>query len=194
MFSVTIVVVAVPEGLPLAVTISLAYSMMKMMRDKSFVRVLAACETMGGATAICSDKTGTLTENRMTVVEGWFGGKKLGHAPAAHELSPNLLSDLMHNIALSSKAFLIEDDDGRIEFVGNRTECALLVLMRSWGVDYQELREDCTDKVAKWEVEYQELREDCDDMVAKGIYIIVKWGVEYQELREECDDMVTKVG
>ena len=63
-FAVTIVVVAVPEGLPLAVTISLAYSMKKMMKDNNFVRVLAACETMGGATAICSDKTGTLTENR----------------------------------------------------------------------------------------------------------------------------------
>lgn len=65
-FAVTIVVVAVPEGLPLAVTISLAYSMKKMMKDNNFVRVLAACETMGGATAICSDKTGTLTENRCT--------------------------------------------------------------------------------------------------------------------------------
>ena len=63
-FAVTVVVVAVPEGLPLAVTISLAYSMKKMMKDNNFVRVLAACETMGGATAICSDKTGTLTENR----------------------------------------------------------------------------------------------------------------------------------
>ena len=70
LFAVTIVVVAVPEGLPLAVTIALAYSMRKMMRDNNFVRVLAACETMGGATAICSDKTGTLTENRMTVTEG----------------------------------------------------------------------------------------------------------------------------
>ena len=57
-YSITIVVVAIPEGLPLAVTISLAYSMKKMMRDNNFVRHLAACETMGGATAICSDKTG----------------------------------------------------------------------------------------------------------------------------------------
>lgn len=79
-FGVTILVVAVPEGLPLAVTISLAYSMRKMMKDNNFVRVLAACETMGGATAICSDKTGTLTENRMTVVEGHFCGAKYSQA------------------------------------------------------------------------------------------------------------------
>ena len=65
---VTIVVVAVPEGLPLAVTISLAYSTMKMLKDGNLIRVLAACETMGNATTICSDKTGTLTTNIMTVV------------------------------------------------------------------------------------------------------------------------------
>jgi len=68
---VTIIVVAVPEGLPLAVTLTLAYSMKKMMNDKALVRHLSACETMGGATAICSDKTGTLTTNRMTVVRLW---------------------------------------------------------------------------------------------------------------------------
>ena len=70
--AVTIVVVAIPEGLPLAVTIALAYSTKKMYQDQCLIRVLAACETMGNATNICSDKTGTLTENRMTVVEGWF--------------------------------------------------------------------------------------------------------------------------
>ena len=72
--SVTIIVVAIPEGLPLAVTISLAYSTRKMLKDNNLIRVLAACETMGNATDICSDKTGTLTENRMTVVKAWFGG------------------------------------------------------------------------------------------------------------------------
>ena len=70
--AVTIVVVAIPEGLPLAVVISLAYSTKKMYQDQCFIRVLAACETMGNATNICSDKTGTLTENQMTVVEGLF--------------------------------------------------------------------------------------------------------------------------
>jgi calcium-translocating P-type ATPase len=73
--SVTIIVVAIPEGLPLAVTISLAYSTRKMLKDNNLIRVLAACETMGNATDICSDKTGTLTENRMTVVRAWLGGK-----------------------------------------------------------------------------------------------------------------------
>ena len=75
--AVTIIVVAIPEGLPLAVTIALAYSTKKMYNDKCFIRILAACETMGNATTICSDKTGTLTENRMTVVDGWFGGLDL---------------------------------------------------------------------------------------------------------------------
>ncbi|CAH9144907.1 unnamed protein product [Cuscuta epithymum] len=72
---VTIVVVAVPEGLPLAVTLSLAFAMKKMMNDKAFVRHLAACETMGSATTICSDKTGTLTTNHMTVVKAHVCGK-----------------------------------------------------------------------------------------------------------------------
>ena len=74
--AVTIVAVAVPEGLPLAVTISLAYSMQKMMSDNCLVRHLQACETMGSATMICSDKTGTLTQNVMTVVEGYMCGDK----------------------------------------------------------------------------------------------------------------------
>lgn len=73
--SIVLIVVAVPEGLPLAVTISLAYSMQSMLKDNNLVRYLAACETMGSATNICSDKTGTLTENRMTITRAWFGGK-----------------------------------------------------------------------------------------------------------------------
>lgn len=142
LFAITIIVVAVPEGLPLAVTISLAYSMKKMMKDNNFVRVLAACETMGGATAICSDKTGTLTQNRMTVVEGWFSGKILDHAPEASELQPDLLEQLKLNIAVNSKAFLILQPNESVEFVGNRTECALLMLLRKLGHDYAQIRED----------------------------------------------------
>ncbi len=78
--------------------------MRKMMRDANFVRVLAACETMGGATTICSDKTGTLTENRMTVVAGWFAGRMWDAPPALAALPQPLQRTLQTNIALNSKA------------------------------------------------------------------------------------------
>ncbi|GIL57498.1 hypothetical protein Vafri_12720 [Volvox africanus] len=142
LYAITITVVSIPEGLPLAVTLTLAYSMKKMMRDNNFVRVLAACETMGGATAICSDKTGTLTENRMTVVEGWFAGKSFPAVPAPEQLSPALLTLLKYNGALNNKAFLVDQDNGTVDFVGNRTECALLVLLRKLGFDYKQLRDE----------------------------------------------------
>uniref|UniRef100_A0A383WGV1 Calcium-transporting ATPase n=1 Tax=Tetradesmus obliquus TaxID=3088 RepID=A0A383WGV1_TETOB len=147
LYSVTIIVVAIPEGLPLAVTMALAYSMKKMMKDQNFVRVLAACETMGGATAICSDKTGTLTENRMTVTEGWFAGVKLDHAPNPEEVPGEVRSLLELNFALNSKAFLIEHSKDLVDFVGNRTECALLMLSRKWGSDYKALRDTHQPKI-----------------------------------------------
>ena len=75
--AVTIIVVAIPEGLPLAVTISLSYSSKQMLKEGNLIRQLQACETMGNATNICTDKTGTLTENRMTIVEGFMGGKPI---------------------------------------------------------------------------------------------------------------------
>ena len=78
--------------------------MRKMMRDANLVRVLAACETMGGATTICSDKTGTLTENRMTVVAGWFAGRMWEAPPALAALPQALQRTLQTNIALTSKA------------------------------------------------------------------------------------------
>ncbi|KAH0652034.1 hypothetical protein KY284_031946 [Solanum tuberosum] len=93
--AVTIVVVAVPEGLPLAVTLTLAYSMRKMMADKALVRRLSACETMGSATTICSDKTGTLTLNQMTVVEAYISGKKIDPPDDRSEVPPTVLC-LLH--------------------------------------------------------------------------------------------------
>lgn len=105
---VTIVVVAVPEGLPLAVTLSLAYSTQKMMNDNNLIRVLEACETMGNATTICSDKTGTLTQNKMTVVEGWVAGKYRTTPPGKGDISEEAADVLCTAISVNSTAVLIK--------------------------------------------------------------------------------------
>ena len=103
--SITVLVVAVPEGLPLAVTIALAYSVQRMLKDNNLVRHLDACETMGNATTICSDKTGTLTLNRMTVVEAYLAGKvrkcTVDNSSMLQELPNKLLELLQHCIVLN---------------------------------------------------------------------------------------------
>jgi len=133
---VTIVVVAVPEGLPLAVTLSLAYSTQKMMLDNNLIRVLAACETMGNATNICSDKTGTLTQNKMTVVEGWIAGKHYESTPTPDGLHQSLIDYLADGIAVNTTAALLGD-----EVYGNKTEGALLIMLdKQFGQDYKVRR------------------------------------------------------
>ena len=99
---VTVLVVAVPEGLPLAVTLSLAYSVRKMMFDNNLVRHLDACETMGNATAICSDKTGTLTTNRMTVVQSYFCGTHHKSTPKLRDIPENMRDLLHYSICVNS--------------------------------------------------------------------------------------------
>jgi len=129
--AVTIVVVAVPEGLPLAVTLTLAFSMRKMMRDKALVRRLSACETMGSATTICSDKTGTLTLNQMTVVEAYFGGKKMDSPDNAQMLSADVTSLIVEGIAQNTSGSIFEAEGGQEpEVTGSPTEKAIL----SWGL------------------------------------------------------------
>ncbi|KAI9014041.1 PMCA-type calcium-translocating P-type ATPase, partial [Hyaloraphidium curvatum] len=143
--AITIIVVAVPEGLPLAVTLSLAYGTIKMLKDNNLVRVLAACETMGGATTICSDKTGTLTQNKMTVVKGVVGmtvtfdsEDEISGIPARVAALPQaasagavpaskVLSILQQGIAVNSTAFEGADPKtGLPTLVGSKTETALL--------------------------------------------------------------------
>ncbi|XP_068459236.1 plasma membrane calcium-transporting ATPase 1-like isoform X2 [Clinocottus analis] len=143
---VTVLVVAVPEGLPLAVTISLAYSVKKMMIDNNLVRHLDACETMGNATAICSDKTGTLTMNRMTVVQALISGVFSKKLPAPGQIPATTLDLLVHgigvNCAYTTKIMPPEKEGGLARQVGNKTECALLGLSLHLQRDYQTVRNE----------------------------------------------------
>uniref|UniRef100_A0A8C3AHX0 Calcium-transporting ATPase n=1 Tax=Cyclopterus lumpus TaxID=8103 RepID=A0A8C3AHX0_CYCLU len=143
---VTVLVVAVPEGLPLAVTISLAYSVKKMMKDNNLVRHLDACETMGNATAICSDKTGTLTMNRMTVVQAYVGDTHYKKVPEPDAIKPETLEVMVNSISINSayttKILPPEKEGGLPRHVGNKTECALLGLVLELKRDYQPIREE----------------------------------------------------
>eukprot|EP00730_Choanoeca_flexa_P001794 TRINITY_DN10785_c0_g1_i2.p1 TRINITY_DN10785_c0_g1~~TRINITY_DN10785_c0_g1_i2.p1 ORF type:complete len:1367 (+),score=394.58 TRINITY_DN10785_c0_g1_i2:109-4209(+) len=126
---ITVLVVAIPEGLPLAVTISLAYSVKKMMKENNLVRVLAACETMGNATTICSDKTGTLTKNRMTVVKSWIAGQTYTGSEEVRKVDPAVCERLMAGIAHNSDRasnYHISAEDGLPIQENNKTECACL--------------------------------------------------------------------
>ena len=128
--AVTVIVVAVPEGLPLAVTLALAFATTRMTEDGNLVRVLKACETMGSATAVCSDKTGTLTRNQMTVVQGIVGSTKFddytqteetdieSDSVLKEECAETLLNDILANISLNSTAFenkQSEDNDKELD-------------------------------------------------------------------------------
>ncbi|XP_067302523.1 plasma membrane calcium-transporting ATPase 3b isoform X1 [Pseudorasbora parva] len=142
---VTVLVVAVPEGLPLAVTISLAYSVKKMMKDNNLVRHLDACETMGNATAICSDKTGTLTTNRMTVVQAYLNDQHYREIPDPSQINPNTLEMLVNaisvNCAYTSKILPPDVEGGLPKQVGNKTECGLLGFLLDLKRDYVPVRE-----------------------------------------------------
>ena len=129
--AVSIVVVAVPEGLPLAVTLSLAYSMMKMYKDNSLVRHLKACEAMGGATTICSDKTGTLTLNQMTVVQSFVGREAQGadgdSRVDASWVPQDARERFFQSIFLNCEGQVFRDEAGKATASGKPTEKAILM-------------------------------------------------------------------
>ncbi|WP_314281596.1 calcium-translocating P-type ATPase, PMCA-type [Capnocytophaga leadbetteri] len=130
MIAITVVVVAVPEGLPMSVTLSLAYSMRRMMATNNLVRKMHACETMGAATVICTDKTGTLTQNQMTIYETYFN-------PSADE---KLITESM---AVNSTAYLDFSAQEKPTVLGNPTEGALLLWLYGKGINYLPIREEC---------------------------------------------------
>ncbi|XP_022842824.1 calcium-transporting ATPase 8, plasma membrane-type-like isoform X2 [Olea europaea var. sylvestris] len=141
--AVTIVVVAVPEGLPLAVTLTLAYSMRKMMADKALVRRLSACETMGSATTICSDKTGTLTLNQMTVVDVFACGKKIESPENKSLLPPGVMSLLIEGIAQNTTGSVYVPEGGTtVEISGSPTEKAIIQWAVNLGMDFDAVRSE----------------------------------------------------
>ena len=138
MMAVTLIVVAVPEGLPMSVTLSLALNMRRMLATNNLVRKMHACETMGAITVICTDKTGTLTQNLMQVHEPNFYGLKDGGKLTDDDIS-RLIAE---GISANSTAFLEETGEGeKPKGVGNPTEVALLLWLNSQKRNYLELRE-----------------------------------------------------
>ena len=141
--AITIIVVAVPEGLPVAVTLALSFATKQMLREKNLVRHLRACETMGNATTICSDKTGTLTQNKMAVVAGIIGSKVefarevdndrerqvIPFSAAFERLSSTSRTLFLQSSAINSTAFEGEED-GKSTFIGSKTETAILVMAK----------------------------------------------------------------
>ena len=136
MLAVTLVVVSVPEGLPMSVTLSLALSMRRMLETNNLVRKMHACETMGAATVICTDKTGTLTQNQMRIYKTSFAG--LGGSQKMD--GGNEAGMIAEAIAVNSTAFL-DNSEGKPKVIGNPTEGALLLWLKDNGIDYLPLRE-----------------------------------------------------
>lgn len=196
---VTVLVVAVPEGLPLAVTISLAYSVKKMMKDNNLVRHLDACETMGNATAICSDKTGTLTMNRMTVVQAYVGDTHYRQIPKPDDLPPNVLDLIVNSIcinsAYTSKILPPEKEGGLPRQVGNKTECGLLGFVTDLKQDYQAVRSEMPEEKLFKVYTFNSVRKSMSTVIRKpeGGFRVFSKGASEIMLRK-CDRILNKEG
>jgi Ca2+-transporting ATPase len=206
--SVVLIVAAVPEGLPLAVTLALAFATNRMTRQNLLVRVLGSCETMANATVVCTDKTGTLTQNVMTVVAGSLGVKgkfvrelsdnaertNAGEADNARDdfsfdmsefnqvASPELQTLLNEAICICSTAFEDKNEKGELEFVGSKTETALLRFAKdlNWA-DYKKVREGA---------EIVQMIPFSSELKAMGV--VVKIGNKYRLYAKGASEILTK--
>ena len=182
MIAVTVIVVAVPEGLPMSVTLSLAMSMKRMLANNNLVRKMHACETMGAATVICTDKTGTLTQNQMRVNTADFS-----YAPDS-----NVKEIIAEGIAANSTAHLDEGTNG-VKVLGNPTEGALLLWLADQGVDYAELRNRAhVVEQLTFSTERKYMATVVDSPLLNHRVVYVKGAPEY--VMNFCSQMVTAQG
>lgn len=182
MIAVTVIVVAVPEGLPMSVTLSLAMSMKRMLANNNLVRKMHACETMGAATVICTDKTGTLTQNQMRVSEAAFD----------YASDSNIKEIIAEGIAANSTAHLDEGANG-VKVLGNPTEGALLLWLADQGVDYAELRNRAhVVEQLTFSTERKYMATVVDSPLLNHRVVYVKGAPEY--VMNFCSQMVTVQG
>ena len=183
MIAVTVIVVAVPEGLPMSVTLSLAMSMKRMLANNNLVRKMHACETMGAATVICTDKTGTLTQNQMRVSEADFA-----YAPDS-----NTKEIIYEGIAANSTAHLDEGANGVMKVLGNPTEGALLLWLADQGVDYAALRNQAhVVEQLTFSTERKYMATVVDSPLLKHRVVYVKGAPEY--VMNFCAQQITAQG
>ena len=200
--AVMVIAVAVPEGLPLAVTLALIYSSHKMMNDNNLVRHLHACETMGNATTICSDKTGTLTTNRMTVVQAFLCNHHytdLSQLPRMEEVPQQVGRSLAQGISVnsnySSELKPAEDGSQLPQQNGNKTECALLGFIMEMGADYTKYREETPFTTLRKVFPFNSSRKSMSSVVALdsgGFRVYTKGASEI--VMEKCSFMVGEGG
>ena len=171
MIAVTLIVVTVPEGLPMAVTLSLAFSMKRLMKQNTLPRTMHACETMGAVSVICSDKTGTLTQNQMRVVDTAFAELK------EQKLGDDRPSELLKECIAVNTTANLDRSEGKTKTIGNPTEGALLLWLDGQGVDYLPLRESLrvTDRV-QFTTELKYMATVADSVVAGRPVVYVKGG------------------